>query len=54
MEGLLLLREMAGKERRPVSWAAGPQDLRRPQMPVQRELKSWRQEIKELRSPDKV
>lgn len=54
MEGLLLLRELAGRERRPVSWALGPQDVRRPQMPVQREQKSWRQEIKELRSPDKV
>jgi len=54
MEGLLLLRELAGRERRPVSWALGPQDVRRPQMPVQREQKSWRQEIKELRNPDKV
>lgn len=54
MEGLLLLRELAGKEQRPVTWAAGPQETRRPKMPVQREQKTWRQEIRELRSPDKV
>lgn len=54
MEGLLLLRELAGKERRPVTWAAGPQDVVRPQMPEQRDGKQWRKEVKELRSPDKV
>ncbi|MBI2400821.1 MAG: NADH-quinone oxidoreductase subunit NuoB [Deltaproteobacteria bacterium] len=46
--------ELAGKEQRPVSWAAGPQEIRRPEMPVQREQKMWRQEIRELRSPDKI
>lgn len=54
MEGLLLLRELAGKERRPVSWALGPQETQRPQMSVQREHKEWRREVRELRSPDKV
>lgn len=54
MEGLLLLREKIGQERRPVTWAAGPQDTRTPEMPVMREQKEWRQEVRELRSPDKV
>lgn len=54
MEGLLLLRDKIGKERRPVSWAAGPQDTRTPEMPVMRDQKDWRREIKELRSPDKI
>lgn len=54
MEGLLMLREKIGKERRPVSWAVGPQDTRTPEMPIMRDQKEWRREIKELRSPDKV
>src|ERR671919_269142 len=30
MEGLLLLQEAVGKERRPLSWAIGPQGVERP------------------------
>jgi NADH-quinone oxidoreductase subunit B len=55
MEGLLLLREKVGKERRPLSWVAGPQEVIRPEMPSQRDLK--REERKKatiLRSPDEV
>lgn len=54
MEGLLLLRELAGKQRRPVSWAAGSQGVENPQTAVQRDEKRWRKEVRELRSPDKV
>jgi len=54
MEGLLLLQDKIGQERRPVSWAKGPQDTRVPEMPVMREQKEWRKEVVELRSPDKV
>jgi NADH-quinone oxidoreductase subunit B len=55
MEGLLLLREKVGRERRPLSWVAGPQGVIRPEMPSQRDLK--REERKKatiLRSPDEI
>jgi NADH-quinone oxidoreductase subunit B len=53
MEGLLLLQSMVGKERRPLTWAAGPQEVERPPMPSLRELKRpERQRETELRSPD--
>jgi NADH-quinone oxidoreductase subunit B len=55
MEGLLMLREKVGKERRPISWVAGPQEVVRPDMPCMRDLK--REERKKatiLRSPDEV
>lgn len=54
MEGLLLLQDKIGQERRPVTWAAGPQETLSPEMPIMREQKEWRKEIRELRSPDKV
>ena len=55
MEGLLMLRDLIGKERRPLSWAAGPQGVERPEMPCIRDLK--REERKKatiLRPPDEV
>jgi len=55
MEGLLMLRDLIGKERRPLSWAAGPQGVERPEMPCMRDLK--REERKKatiLRPPDEV
>jgi len=55
MEGLLLLREAVGKERRPFSWLAGPRGIERPERPSLKELKrSMRQSATELPSPDKV
>jgi NADH-quinone oxidoreductase subunit B len=39
MEGLLMLRESVGKERRPLSWVAGPQETLRPEMPCMRDAK---------------
>jgi NADH-quinone oxidoreductase subunit B len=55
MEGLLLLREKVGKERRPLSWVAGPQEVIRPEMPSQRDLKREdRKKATILRSPDEV
>ncbi|OHB64053.1 MAG: NADH-quinone oxidoreductase subunit B, partial [Planctomycetes bacterium RBG_13_60_9] len=39
MEGLLLLRQMIGTEKRPLSWVVGPQGVVRPPMPNQRDLK---------------
>jgi NADH-quinone oxidoreductase subunit B len=55
MEGLLLLQEAVGKERRPLSWAIGPQGVERPERPSLRDLKRpQRQRASELRSPDSV
>jgi NADH-quinone oxidoreductase subunit B len=55
MEGLLLLREAAGKERRPLSWVVGPQGVEKPELPVMRDVKrTARQGATELPSPDKV
>jgi NADH-quinone oxidoreductase subunit B len=39
MQGLLLLQEKIGRERRPLSWAAGPQEVDKPRLPSQREAK---------------
>jgi NADH-quinone oxidoreductase subunit B len=39
MEGLLLLQNAVGSERRPLSWVVGPQSVSRAPMPVLRDLK---------------
>jgi NADH-quinone oxidoreductase subunit B len=55
MEGLLLLGEAVGKERRPLSWAIGPQGVERMALPAQRDLKrAEREQITLLRPPDQV
>ena len=55
MEGLLLLREAVGEERRPLSWVVGPQDTVRPALPSLRERKrAERQKATDLRPPDEV
>jgi NADH-quinone oxidoreductase subunit B len=55
MEGLLMLRDMVGKERRPLSWVAGPQNVVRPQMPCMRDQKrDERRKTTILRPPDEV
>jgi NADH-quinone oxidoreductase subunit B len=55
MEGLLMLREQVGKERRPLSWIAGPQGVVRPDKPCMRDLKrDERKKATILRSPDEV
>jgi NADH-quinone oxidoreductase subunit B len=55
MEGLLLLREAVGKERRPLSWTVGPQETRRPVRPSLKEMKrAMRQCATKLPPPDKV
>ncbi len=55
MEGLLLLREAVGKEKRPLSWVIGPQGVQRPPLPSRRDIKrSERQRATELRPPDEV
>jgi NADH-quinone oxidoreductase subunit B len=55
MEGLTLLQTAVGSERRPLSWAVGPQGVSRPELPSMRDLKRVeRQRATTLRSPDEV
>lgn len=55
LEGILLLRDAVGKEKRPLSWVVGPQGIEKPQMPVMRDQKwSARQLLTVLRPPDQV
>lgn len=55
MEGVLLLREAVGKEKRPLSWTIGPQGVIREVPPSLRDLKGpERQKQTSLRPPDSV
>ena len=55
LEGLILLQQLIGQERRPLSWVVGPQGVERPARPSLRDLKRQeRQQATVLRSPDGV
>jgi NADH-quinone oxidoreductase subunit B len=55
MEGLLLLQNLIGGEKRPLSWTVGSQAVPRPALPSLRDLKrSERRRATSLRSPDDV
>jgi len=55
MEGLLLLREMTGRERRPLSWVLGPKGVQKGSPPSMRDLKrEERTKLIDLRPPDEV
>lgn len=55
MEGLLLLSRAVGGEKRPLSWAVGPQRVERTAPPCMRDLaRGERARAGELRSPDEV
>jgi NADH-quinone oxidoreductase subunit B len=55
MEGLLLLQKAVGSERRPLSWAMGPQEVERPPMPSMRDLKmEQRRKVISLKTPDEI
>lgn len=55
LEGVLLLRDAVGKEKRPLSWVVGPQGVYRADMPSMRDLKApHRQTLTVLRTPDSV
>ncbi len=55
MEGLLLLRESVGAEKRPLSWFLGPQGVERPPKPSLRDLKrDERMKVTDLRTPDHI
>ncbi len=55
MEGLLLLRDKIGKEKRPLSWVVGPQGISEPAPVSNRDIKlSTRQKATFLRPPNEV
>lgn len=55
MEGLCLLQDTVGKERRPLSWAIGPQGVIQPERPCQRDLKrESRRLTTDLATPDQI
>ncbi len=55
MEGLMLLRQSVGREKRPLSWVVGPQGVERGPVSSMRDLKRpERQRTTTLRSPDGV
>ena len=55
MEGLLLLRDSVGKEKRPLSWMIGEQGIMKPEKISMKELKrAQRKEMTTLRSPDEI
>ncbi len=55
MEGLLLLRDAVGTERRPLSWVVGPQGVSRPPLPSLRDRKrDARSRATLLRPPDET
>jgi NADH-quinone oxidoreductase subunit B len=55
LEGITLLREAVGKEKRPLSWMVGPQGIYRPEPPPLRDQKrAERIKAVELRLPNEV
>jgi len=55
LEGLMLLREAVGSEKRPLSWVIGPQGLERPAMPSMRDLKlAERRKVTSLKPPSEI
>ena len=55
LQGVLLLRDAVGKEKRPLSWVVGPQGVQRADMPSMRdEQRTQRQALTVLRTPDSV
>jgi NADH-quinone oxidoreductase subunit B len=55
MEGLMLLVDSVGKEKRPLSWVIGPQGVIKPERPSMRDLKQpQRQQATVLRPMDEV
>ena len=55
MEGLVLLQKAVGSERRPLSWAIGPQGVQRAPLPAMRDLKlEQRRKVTNLKTPDEI
>lgn len=55
LEGLLLLQDQVGKEKRPLSWVVGPQGVIQQEKPCMRDLKrDHRKTMTTLPNPDRV
>jgi len=55
LEGITLLRDAVGTEKRPLSWVLGPQGVTRAPLPSMRDLKRQeRTQMTTLRTPDQV
>lgn len=55
MEGLVMLREQVGREKRPLSWLVGPQGIIKPEGGSMRdEKRTDRMRMKNIPSPDKL
>lgn len=55
LQGLMLLQEAIGQERRPLSWVVGEQGVYKANLPAQRDLKQEeRCAVQVLRTPDSV
>jgi NADH-quinone oxidoreductase subunit B len=55
LQGLILLQESIGKERRPLSWTIGDQGVVKAKMPAQRDLRqAERMSATVLKTPDQV
>lgn len=55
LEGLLLLRDLVGNEKRPLSWIIGPQGVVKPDKVSMRDMKNDdRMKVEKLREPDKM
>ncbi|HEX4881202.1 MAG TPA: NADH-quinone oxidoreductase subunit B [Porticoccaceae bacterium] len=55
LQGLMLLQDSIGKERRPLSWVVGEQGVYRAEMPAQREQRrEERMAMTTLRTPDQI
>jgi NADH-quinone oxidoreductase subunit B len=55
LQGLVMLQEQVGKERRPLSWMVGPQDVLKPETPSFRDaLAAERRATTKLRPPTEI
>ncbi|HMY84485.1 MAG TPA: NADH-quinone oxidoreductase subunit B family protein [Saprospiraceae bacterium] len=55
LEGIVMLRELVGNEKRPLSWTIGPQGIIKPEMPSMRDLKhDQRVKMTEITPPDRI
>jgi NADH-quinone oxidoreductase subunit B len=55
MQGLVMLTEMIGNEKRPLSWTIGPQGVYQPEQTSQKDLKkNDRLNMKQITPPDQI
>lgn len=55
MEGLLLLKDYVGKEKRPISWKVGPQEIQKPEkISLKEKKRAERIKATFLKTPDEI